>query len=1114
MKKIRKIGLSLLTISLICLSSINQVYGYSDHFASFTSYNYKGIARRAYTSNVGRKVDAKDHVNCFYDTGSWLYCIENGQELTHSASFDKVSDIQTFIASTVHKKTTAIQKQKWLSILMALVPNTYSGLPASQSEETYLRYSAASTIVWEIMDECRDASFQYIGADSGKTAPIDGNIYTTSSIRTKFDIYYNEYVSKVLQFEKIPSFSSLTLSSSPIYDMNYNPTTKQYEMTLQDQENVLNNYVFSNSKFHFEKSGNTLKITTPNLIPASATETITLSDESNHLTTALIGFQASVASYQKLMCTGELNPPQTRAYFRLKTDFGSIELTKTDSFQTLIDGAVFHITNHQSVDQDVTVKNGKLLIDHLKPGIYEFYEVKAPEGYLLNSRKYSVQVISGQTTREVIVDDEPTGTIRLKKKINADITQGLLGDAYVSSITYGLYAKETISNASKSHTYYSKDQCISTKTTDHHGLITWNQLPMGKYYIKELKSNDSLLIDETPIDVELSYVSMHQKEIEVLKETTDSIASQRIQIFKEGIKEGEAGIIEGLPGAQFTFVLNSEYEDVGFDKAYHYYEGTTDENGFLTTPLLPYGLYRVKETKTPEGYYGASDFLIRIEKDHSLYEIGYKVKKVTVNNVPFVSLLKIVKVDQETGKIVQKQGATFKIKNLDTQEYVSYIDWSSPQVYVDQWTTHSDGTITLNTKLDAGHYALEEIQAPECYSLKETPLEFEISQNHYEIAEDGVTPITIVHFSNEPVKGKITIEKKGEVLVDYRNGKFIYEKKGLEGVEYGLYAKEDILDPSNDQSVLYHKGECVDVLKTSTDGIATSIDLPLGQYYCQELKTIYGYVLDQKIKTFSLEYVNQNTRIIEEKYSTENTRQKINILVSKNDEDTKEYLSNAIISLYTNEDIYNVYGQKIVSANTLLMSINTSQDGLKTFPIDLPIQSLGQKNLYRVVETKQPDGYLSKDISYDIDAIYTGQPLQSYQYQFMNKQTQTMIHKIDKDSLEDLKGALLQVIDLHTHEIIDEWVSDGLGHLMKGLIVGHTYILHEEKAPIGYTLSEDMTFMIEDIDEVKEIYFENEREVMTLGDEPPVTSDNSLLGYYIAIGLIAYCLFTWIKKKG
>ncbi|MFR1294833.1 MAG: prealbumin-like fold domain-containing protein [Coprobacillus cateniformis] len=58
-------------------------------------------------------------------------------------------------------------------------------------------------------------------------------------------------------------------------------------------------------------------------------------------------------------------------------------------------------------------------------------------------------------------------------------------------------------------TYYTKDTLISQKTTDEKGRIEWNDLHIGDYYLKELETNDSLLINSTPINVSLTYKDMN-----------------------------------------------------------------------------------------------------------------------------------------------------------------------------------------------------------------------------------------------------------------------------------------------------------------------------------------------------------------------------------------------------------------------------------------------------------------------------------------------------------------------------------------------------------------------------------------------------------------------------
>lgn len=800
------------------------------------------------------------------------------------------------------------------------------------------------------------------------------------------------------------------------------------------------------------------------------------------------------------------------------------------------------------VDTLTTDKQGTAVTKNLPLGNYIVYETQAPTGYLLNPERYQVSLRYANQTTPIITSSttvenkEPLGSIELQKEIESTITDHQLGDAFLSQVEFGLYAREKITNVSGTKVFYNQDELVLKKITDENGHIEWTDLPMGNYYIKELQTNPSMILNPDIIYVSLHYQNQTTSHVTVKTKTSNKIASQRIQIFKEGIKDGEAGTVPGLADAEFTFVLNSEYEKVGFDKAHKYFVGTTDTNGYLTTSLLPYGTYRVKETKTPEGYYGASDFLITIEKDASLYEIGYQIKKVTVNNVPFESLLKVVKKDKETGKTVLLKGATFKVKNVDTNEYVSYIDWSLfPQIIVNQWTTHDDGTITLNTKLKIGHYQLEEIEAPDGYVLTKEPIPFEITMDHYEISSDQVTPITVVELVDQSVKGKVTIEKKGEVLTDYKDGKFIYEERGLAHAKFGIYAKSDILDPSHDGTVLYKQGELIETLETTEGGKITSHELPLGDYECKELEAPYGYVLNSEVKTFSLSYKGQSVDIVYEDIGITNERQKIVVEVSKKDEETKEYLSGAEISLFANRDIYNYDGDVIVEAGTLLETIASRQDGKVSFQSDLPLdltpeyaimplselndELVGDTNsLYVVKETKQPDGYLLKNVHYYVDGKYTTEKQDTliFTYDFLNQVTKTQINKVDSETLENIIGAKLQVIDKESHKVIDEWVSEKEGHLVQGLIVGRTYILHEVEAPFGYILAADTEFIIPESREIQSITFMNVKApVITLGDEPKVnipqkdipTEDQTIIFSYLIMGIGACAILFILFKK-
>ena len=801
---------------------------------------------------------------------------------------------------------------------------------------------------------------------------------------------------------------------------------------------------------------------------------------------------------------------------------GTITVTKTNDMDNKVSNAKFYV----KADGDIRSAGGNLLYSNgaivdtlttnasgvdttveLPLGNYIVEEYEVPHGYLLNKNKYKVSLKYANqntpvvTTSTTISNDEPLGTIEFQKEIDSDVTNNLEGDVFLSNLKYGLYARNDIKNVAGTKTYYTKDTLISQKVTDENGRIQWTDLHIGDYYLKELETNDSLLINSTPINVSLTYKDMNTSVVSSKTSAKDIIASQRIQIFKEGIKDGIAGVVAGLQGAEFTFKLSNEYNHVGWDNAKTYYVGTTDKNGFLTTDLLPYGTYRVRETKTPEGYYGASDFLITIERDSSLYEIGYKIKKVTVNNVPFETLLKIRKADSET---VLKKGNVYKLKNLDKDEYVSYVDWSQfPNIHVDKWETHEDGTITLNTMLQAGHYQLEEIDCSEGYLLNKEPLKFELTKDmDYDIAEDGVTPIVTITFENKPVKGKIKLSKEGEVLTGYdeKEKNFIYEKVGLANAVYDILAEKDILDPCNDKTVLYHAGEVVDTITTNEDGQAESKLLPLGDYEVKEKESPSGFVLNNEVKKVSLTYEDKETEIVYEDVEFYNERQKVEIETSKQDSDTQDYVEGAELTLKANRDIYNYKGDVIVKAGTLLETVVSNSKGKVKFVTDLPndltpkdgvmpidddlnndidhefsqtvvdgVRLIGDPNsLFMVYESKEPVGYIPYKLNYYIDTSYTNQnsSILKFETPFFNDITVTEILKTNGSEL--IKGAHMQILD-EKGKIYDEWISDGTSHMSKGLSLDKELILHEVEPPHGYTLADDIKFIVRDYQKIEMI---------------------------------------------
>ena len=69
-------------------------------------------------------------------------------------------------------------------------------------------------------------------------------------------------------------------------------------------------------------------------------------------------------------------------------------------------------------------------------------------------------------------------------------------------------------------------------------------------------------------------------------------------------------------------------------------------------------------------------------------------------------------------------------------------------------------------ELDPGHYALEEITAPNGYVLNIAPVKFKVSSNTaYETLPDGATPVITVTKQDTSVKGRIAVVKQERSLL-------------------------------------------------------------------------------------------------------------------------------------------------------------------------------------------------------------------------------------------------------------------------------------------------------------------------------------------------------------
>lgn len=771
-------------------------------------------------------------------------------------------------------------------------------------------------------------------------------------------------------------------------------------------------------------------------------------------------------------------------------DFGWIDLVKKSANEDItnnngcysLEGAVYGIySDGVQVDTITTDKNGYAKSSILPVGNYTVKEITASTGYDLDENTYNVTIVKDQTVRANSNETPGNDPIGIEIVKNDAETLGMpQGDATLEGAEFtvkyydGYYTKDNLpEKATRTWVMQTKKREIAGKTyniinlndfykvsgddfyLDENGAVT---LPLGTISIEETKAPTGYLLKGNTLNVtdtatgttstveDSNYVAQVTKEFKGAKlqfgndanelVVTEKVKKQQIQIFKSGYRNGMSEVVKGLQGAEFTWKLKSEVDHVGWDNATTYDVITTGEDGWAITKDLPYGQYIVRETKTPKDFYTNPDFFVSVTKDTSeIKNDADKVKKVILNNRPVETQLKLVKQDEETGKTVSLNSASFKIVAdediLDGGNIVykkgQYITQKVGGKKYDTFTTNSDNVVVVKTEYTndddekgevflplqffAGKYHLEEVKVPTGFIGLGKTQSFEMSGLlDYTKDEDG-DPIYTVTVRDEQPKAQIKLNK---TVADLDTDVDLVDRSDLSKIQFVLKAKENIYSPV-DGSLMFAKDDVITtensgaivnsgtevgngVYALSTDGHLDISNLPMGvgeaQYYLQEVKTLDGCVLD------TAQY---------------------DAVFKQSDYTTKTYIKSFDVENLTTDFEFNktdVTGDKEVEGAQLTITDEegnvvdqwTSTDKVHS------IEGLVEGKKYTLHEDLAPTGLnLANDIEFEVS------------YEKENQQVE-MIDTINEVSKVDekgnlLKGAEMTVTSNKTKNIIDKWIS-------------------------------------------------------------------------------------------
>ena len=140
---------------------------------------------------------------------------------------------------------------------------------------------------------------------------------------------------------------------------------------------------------------------------------------------------------------------------------------------------------------------------------------------------------------------------------------------------------------------------------------------------------------------------------------------------------------------------------------------------------------------------------------------------------------------------------------------------------------------------------------------------------------------------------------------------------------------------------------------------------------------------------------------------------------------------------------------------------------------------------YQVKELETVPGYVTLKESINVELGKTDVDLED----ITNSQTVVHFSKVDKDTGEELPGAVLELY-APDGSLLDTWETTDIPHVIPGLPVGEGYVLREVTAPEGFEVAADVTFRVEDTTEIQTITMEDEK-TPDQPDEPeePETPD-------------------------
>ncbi len=744
-------------------------------------------------------------------------------------------------------------------------------------------------------------------------------------------------------------------------------------------------------------------------------------------------------------------------------------------------------------------------------------------------------IFSSVTNLSTAISMDEDGTVH---EAGYNIFTPVFTDGELAGAEFEVTAAEDIVTADGTVRAHKGD-VVAALTTDNKGYAETPLLYLGKYTVTETKAANGYVNSFAPQSVELTYAGQEVAVRDTVKtDFANKYQGVSIHLTKFMEHDDTFNVGDNSDAANVVFGLYADEQITAADGSFIPKDGLVDVVGIgedMTAKFnqkLPFGRYYIQEISTDDKY------VISGEKHIVTFEYaGQDTDVVDIDGGSFENELKRgsvkgIKVNEHDEPLA---GAVFGLFKADTTEFTA-------ENSIATTTSDENGYFGFD-EIPYGSYIVTEIAAPVGYVFSDKKYDVVIDEDGDEVPLTARNESTHLNVSKKDIYGR-ELAGASMQIID-ANGNICYEwisdgtDRVITNIPAGSYVLKEIASPDGFVIAaeirfsidIYNNVvvENVDALSTDSEGDptitmiddTTKVELhKLGVVYTpvnimtfdefntdEDAKAVYDLLIKVGFTAEQIEQVYRDKIAgkVDQAYL-----ENLIIGMTFNLEDIAELMDmkndGRLASLFRKFKEYDAYLSSTAKTDTVPDELvgavlqvldhdgNVIDEWISGSDAHLIEGKLTAGQTYILHEAEAPVGYVLAD-----DISFTVSENGSVDKVFMTDDiTKVSVTKYDITGEKELAGAKLQVIDSDGN-VVDEWFSGENAHEINGVLeAGGEYILHEEIAPDGYVVANDVTFVVDESGDVTKVKMNDDTTKVEISKRD-ITNDEELPGASLQI---------------